>query len=186
MLIVGLGNPGSEYERTRHNVGFMVIDHLCEKLSVSNVSKSSFFGDVFKYKSHIFLKPNTFMNLSGKSVLSVKQFFKCEEICVIHDDLDLPFGAVRFKVGGGSGGHNGLKSIDGALSPEYIRLRMGIGKPDHKGEVSSYVLSPFSQTEQSHLEEWIAYCSEAAVSLLSKPYDEVQSLYTVKKPSLLP
>ena len=168
MLIVGLGNPGSAYASTRHNVGFMVIDELCHRRSVQNISKSSFEGELFKMGSHFLLKPTTFMNLSGRSVLAVKNFYKIDEVIVIHDDLDLPFGALRFKSGGGHGGHNGLKSTDAAITPEYIRVRMGIGKPEHKSQVADYVLHPFSAEEQSKLSNWISAAADAVEMLLTQ------------------
>jgi len=95
--------------------------------------------------SHFLLKPTTFMNLSGRSVLAVKNFYKIDEVIVIHDDLDLPFGALRFKSGGGHGGHNGLKSTDAAITAEYIRVRMGIGKPEHKSQVADMYYTPLVQ-----------------------------------------
>ncbi|HLD23332.1 MAG TPA: aminoacyl-tRNA hydrolase [Sulfuricurvum sp.] len=180
MLIVGLGNPGSAYASTRHNIGFMVIDELCRRYSVQNVSKSSFEGELFKMGSHFLLKPTTFMNLSGRSVLSVKNFYKIDEVIVIHDDLDLPFGSLRFKNGGGHGGHNGLKSTDAAIGAEYIRVRMGIGKPEHKSQVADYVLHPFSAEEQSKLREWIGVTADAVEMLLEKSCTDVASKCSLK------
>ncbi len=120
------------------------------------------------------------MNLSGISIAAVKKFYKIDEVVVIHDDLDLPFGTLRFKKGGGHGGHNGLKSADEHISKEYIRVRMGIGKPEHKGEVASYVLSDFSKEEQGYLKEWIATASEAVMELLTNSLEDVSSKYTIK------
>ncbi|MFA6143732.1 MAG: aminoacyl-tRNA hydrolase [Sulfurimonas sp.] len=180
MLIVGLGNPGSAYATTRHNIGFMVIDELCRRRSVVNVSKSSFDGELFKMGIHFLLKPLTFMNLSGKSILAVKNFYKIDDVIVVHDDLDLPFGALRFKKGGGHGGHNGLKSTDSAISPEYTRVRMGIGKPEHKSQVADYVLHSFSPDEQLHLKEWIGKAADAVEMLLTSPCSEVSSKCSLK------
>jgi len=180
MLIVGLGNPGSAYADTRHNVGFMVIDELCRRHNVANISKSSFYGELFKMGTHFLLKPLTFMNLSGKSILAVKNFYKIEDVIVIHDDLDLPFGALRFKKGGGHGGHNGLKSADTAITPDYIRVRLGIGKPEHKSAVADYVLHPFSADEQIYSKEWIAKAADAVEMLLNSPCDEVSSKCSLK------
>ncbi|MDD5052833.1 MAG: aminoacyl-tRNA hydrolase [Sulfuricurvum sp.] len=180
MLLVGLGNPGSAYALTRHNIGFMVIDELCRRHSIQNISKSSFEGELFKMGSHFLLKPTTFMNLSGRSILAVKNFYKIDDVIVIHDDLDLPFGALRFKKGGGHGGHNGLKSADAAISPEYIRIRMGIGKPEYKSQVSEYVLHSFSIEEQSKISEWIVKAAIAAEMLLVHPYAEVASKCSIK------
>ena len=181
MLVVGLGNPGSDYENTRHNIGFMVIDELIKKFNATNVSSSSFLGDCYKFQNHFLLKPLTFMNLSGKSVIKVKNFYKQEKVVVIHDDLDLPFGAIRFKLAGGHGGHNGLKSIDENISREYIRVRLGIGKPEHKGEVASYVLGDFSKTEELYLQEFIKKAADAIESLLENSMEDTSSLFSQKK-----
>jgi PTH1 family peptidyl-tRNA hydrolase len=180
MLIVGLGNPGSAYASTRHNIGFMVIDELCRRHSVVNVSKSSFEGELFKMGQHFLLKPATFMNLSGRSIFAVKNFYKIDEVIVIHDDLDLPFGALRFKSGGGHGGHNGLKSADAAIGADYIRVRMGIGKPEHKSQVADYVLHPFSTEEQAKLRDWIALSADAVEMLLIQSCSDVAAKCSMK------
>lgn len=184
MLVVGLGNPGAAYTTTRHNIGFMVIDELCARHNPQNISKSSFQGELFKYSTHYLLKPNTFMNLSGVSIAAVKNFYKIDQVVVIHDDLDLPFGSVRFKHGGGHGGHNGLKSADESISKEYLRIRMGIGKPEHKGEVVSYVLNPFSKEEFEHLPQWISHVADAVEKLFELEWEDVASKYSIKKFSL--
>lgn len=158
----------------------MVIDELCRRRNVVNISKSSFDGELFKMGNHFLLKPLTFMNLSGKSILAVKNFYKIDDVIVIHDDLDLPFGALRFKKGGGHGGHNGLKSTDSAISPEYTRVRMGIGKPEHKSQVADYVLHSFSPEEQAHLKEWIGKAADAVELLLTSPCSEVSSKCSLK------
>jgi len=180
MLIVGLGNPGPNYEKTRHNIGFMVIDELIKIHHAIKIS-SSFDGELYKFSYHFLLKPHTFMNLSGISIAKVKNFYKIEDVVVIHDDLDLPFGALKFKKGGGHGGHNGLRSTDEKISKEYIRVRMGISKPENKGEVASYVLGKFTTDEYSHLDKWIKSSCEAIAFLLQNPLDEVKSKYTIKK-----
>jgi len=121
------------------------------------------------------------MNLSGNSIVAVKKFYKIEEVVVIHDDLDLPFGTLRFKYGGGDGGHNGLKSTDERISKDYVRVRMGIGKPEHKAQVSSYVLSDFSSAESEHISSWISHTCDAVESLLENSLEDVSSKYTIKK-----
>ena len=181
MLIVGLGNPGSAYEKTRHNIGFMVIDELIKRNNAQKLSSSSFEGELFKFQNHFLLKPLTFMNLSGTSIVAVKNFFKIQDVVVIHDDLDLPFGTLRFKYAGGHGGHNGLRSTDDNISKNYARIRLGIGKPEHKGEVSSYVLSDFNPEEQKHLAELISTCCDAVEHLLTNSLEDVSSKYTIKK-----
>lgn len=182
MLIVGLGNPGSKYELTRHNIGFMVIDEL---VSSTNATKLSYKNEeLYKLGSHFLLKPQTFMNLSGEAVRSIINYYKIEDdLIVIHDDLDLSFGSLRFKRGGGSGGHNGLKSIDALVGSNYIRVRLGIGKPEHRGEVTSHVLSSFNQNELQYLKEWIEQASIATKELLSSPMEVVSSKYTIKTTS---
>ncbi|SFV70615.1 Peptidyl-tRNA hydrolase [hydrothermal vent metagenome] len=181
-LFVGLGNPGSQYEDTRHNIGFKVIDKLVDDFNARDISKTSFHGKLYRYTNSLFLKPTTFMNLSGKSVLPVKQFFKVEleDIIVIHDDIDLPFGAVRFKRGGGHGGHNGLKSIDAAITKEYLRVRVGVGKPEYKSQVADYVLHPFSKEESATLDRLIAHVAKACTHLNQDTLNEVKSKYSLK------
>ena len=180
MLIVGLGNPGSDYAKTRHNIGFMVIDEIIKRFQTTNLSSSSFLGECYKFKNHFLLKPLTFMNLSGNSVVKVKNFYKIEKVVVIHDDLDLPFGALRFKEGGGHGGHNGLKSIDANISREYIRIRMGIGKPQHKGEVASYVLSNFYESEEKMLHDWVDRAIESLLYLFEHTLEETRMKFSQK------
>ena len=188
MLIVGLGNPGPEYASTRHNIGFMVIDELIKRQNAQKVSSSSFEGLCYKFQNtvvssenHFLLKPLTFMNLSGHSIVAVKKFYKQEKVVVIHDDLDLPFGTIRFKHGGGHGGHNGLRSADEKISKNYTRVRMGIGRPEHKGEVASYVLSNFDLSEVSHLDSWIRHACEAVEFLLDNSMEDTSSKYSIKK-----
>ena len=182
LLIVGLGNPGTQYENTRHNIGFKVIDTLVDDFGARDVSKSSFQGKLFKTSNILFLKPTTFMNLSGHSVQVVKNFYKIDidDIIVIHDDIDLPFSALRFKNGGGHGGHNGLRSIDAMIGKEYNRVRMGVGKPKHKSQVADYVLHDFSEEENKILNSWIAHTATAIKELPSKTLNEVKSRYSLK------
>jgi len=188
MLFVGLGNPGSTYEMTRHNIGFRVIDKLVSDLEARNISKTSFHGELFRHGTLFFLKPTTFMNLSGKSVLTVKQFFKIEieKIIVIHDDIDLPFGAVRFKKGGGHGGHNGLRSIDSSIGKEYIRVRVGVGKPAYKSQVADYVLHPFSEEESTSIEALIGYVALVCQKIPTTTLEKIKSLYSIKDISQIP
>ena len=181
-LIVGLGNPGSRYEKTRHNIGFMVIDRLIADRQAVPLHKTSFEGLLFKTSDALLLKPQTFMNLSGKSVAAVQRFYKIEPeaIIVVHDDIDLPFGAVRFKRGGGHGGHNGLKSIDAAVGKAYVRVRVGVDKPGHKAQVASYVLQPFSDDEMRCLDALIDHVAKATEALITVPLAQVQTEYTLK------
>jgi PTH1 family peptidyl-tRNA hydrolase len=181
-LVVGLGNPGSRYEETRHNIGFQVVDALVRDYHVTTVEKPIFHGILYKTPRLLLLKPTTFMNASGKSVLAVKQYFNIEldDIIVIHDDIDLPFGAIRFKRGGGHGGHNGLKSIDSAIGRAYVRVRLGVDKPTIKSQVADYVLAPFTQEERKVLPDLITYAKEAVEALLRYSLDEVKTHYSRK------
>jgi peptidyl-tRNA hydrolase, PTH1 family len=154
-LIVGVGNPGSQYASTRHNVAWMLLDY--SPLFSSSIWKSKFKGlyaeTSLKENKVYGLKPQTYMNLSGESVQPLAAFFKIEpaQILVIHDELDIPFGQVHFKMGGGLAGHNGLKSIAACLgTDQFARMRVGIGRPP-VGSVSNWVLSPFSKDEQIQL-----------------------------------
>jgi PTH1 family peptidyl-tRNA hydrolase len=146
-LLVGLGNPGSEYEDTNHNVGFWWIDAVARQLKVSLSPERAYFGLVGRVNRPEgplwLLEPQTYMNLSGKSVAALARFFKIapDEILVAHDDLDLTPGQIKIKQGGGHGGHNGLRDMNAQLgSPDYWRLRLGIGHPGVKAEVVDYVL----------------------------------------------
>ena len=153
-LLVGLGNPGKSYSGNRHNVGFMAIDVMTASYRLQEEGKK-FSGILAKGNigghAVLALKPQTFMNRSGESVLAASTFYKIPpaQMIVLHDDLDLAFGKVRIKQGGGNGGHNGLRDIDSALGDQYWRVRIGIGRPEHKGEVTSYVLSDFAAAEKA-------------------------------------
>jgi PTH1 family peptidyl-tRNA hydrolase len=155
-LIVGLGNPGREYEDNRHNVGFMAVDALVEKYGTGgdkNVFQSVVRTALIDDQNVLTQKPQTFMNISGEAVGMCARFYKIplENVIVIHDDLDLEAGTVRVKQGGGAGGHNGLKSIDHLVGNNYWRIRIGIGHPGDKNFVSSYVLNDFANDEW----EWV-------------------------------
>lgn len=181
-LIVGLGNPDLQYKNNRHNVGFMVIDALIgDQSSCEKITKANFKGELFKAPSMLLLKPTTYMNLSGESVRSVDDYFRPDQIIVIHDDLDLPFGTLRFKIGGGHGGHNGLRSIDAHIGTEYIRVRIGIGKPEHKSDVAKYVLSDFSACQREFLPEIILHVKKSIKALLTGDLKEVSLQYSLKQ-----
>ena len=151
MLIVFLGNPGSEYSQTRHNAGFMLAEKFEEKERV--LWNSKFKGEWVKHdvggESHYFLKPQTFMNRSGESVQAAASFFKINpnDIVVVHDDIESDFGIISVKKGGGLAGHNGLRSIKSSIgSQDFLRLKIGVGRPK-KGDVSSHVLGKFTEDE---------------------------------------
>ena len=181
-LIVGLGNPDLQYKNNRHNVGFMVVDALIDgQTSCEKITKTNFKGELFKAPSMLLLKPSTYMNLSGESVRAVDDYFKPDHVIVIHDDLDLPFGTLRFKIGGGHGGHNGLRSIDAHIGVEYTRVRIGIGKPAHKSDVAKYVLSDFSACQRKFLPEILVHVTKSVQALLLHDLKEVSLQYSLKQ-----
>ncbi|WP_302273043.1 aminoacyl-tRNA hydrolase [Brachyspira aalborgi] len=161
-LVIGLGNPGEEYKNNRHNIGFIILDKIAESLSVDfdNHKKKSLYargkkGDI----QYILLKPQTFMNLSGESAIYISKFFNVsvEDIFVIYDDMDLPFGTFKIKKGGSSGGHNGIKSLIAQLqSEDFLRIRIGIGRPSFGKRVNDYVLSSFSKSEREIIDNDIS------------------------------
>ena len=157
-LLVGLGNPGSQYQNNRHNVGFMAVDAIASAASAPEfVKKDKALVADIRVDSHkiILIKPQTFMNLSGPSIVPYVMLYKVPlaNCIVFHDELDLPLGKVRVKSGGGSGGHNGLKSLDQHIGNGYTRVRIGIDRPPLKDMVSSYVLNDFKKDEMTVLEE---------------------------------
>jgi PTH1 family peptidyl-tRNA hydrolase len=180
-LIVGLGNPGSKYQDSRHNIGFLVIDAIIKELNSTPINKKSFNSLLYKSDDLLFAKPQTYMNLSGESVSAISRFYKCDKIITIHDDLELDFGAIRYKQGGGNGGHNGLKSIDSMIGKEYLRVRIGISKPENKHIISSYVLSKFSDKQSAYLDDIISYAKDGALRLIKDDVSIVSSCCTRKK-----
>lgn len=173
-LIVGLGNPGSRYDGTRHNAGFMFVDALARREGVVFSADRRFQGELAEFgqgEARVrLLKPATFMNLSGQSVGPLAHFYRYapEEILVAHDELDLPPGTVRVKKGGGNGGHNGLRDITARLgSPEFLRLRVGIGHPGHKDEVLGYVLQRAPREQQDLIDDAIARAEAVLPTLLA-------------------
>lgn len=175
-LFVGLGNPGAEYEDTRHNAGFWWIDTLARGLGATLQADRNYHGLVARVNNAPgtsgpiwLLQPMTYMNLSGKSVAALARFFKIapEEILAIHDELDIPPGEMKFKQGGGNGGHNGLKDMQAQLgSPNFWRLRLGIGHPGHKAEVANYVLRKPPLSERQLIEDCIGKSMDAVPLML--------------------
>ncbi len=150
-LVVGLGNPGSEYSSHRHNIGFMVVDELARKWRAS--FRSKFGAEVAATTHAILLKPQEYMNLSGRAVAEAIHFYKIEpeQTVVVHDELDHEFTKLRVKVGGGHGGHNGLRSVVETIGADFLRIRCGIGKPANKEQVTFHVLSGFDKEEKKNL-----------------------------------
>lgn len=185
-LIAGLGNPGPNYERTRHNAGFWLIDQIADDLKLTFSSEKSFFGDVAKGKidgEHLLLvKPMTYMNRSGQAVGALARFYKLapEQVLVLHDELDLFPGQVKLKQGGGHAGHNGLKDIQAALgSPAFWRLRLGIGHPRTLGlaqQVADFVLHPPRRDEQTQIEDALTRARAQIPALLEGRFEQATKL----------
>lgn len=178
-MMVGLGNPGSEYEQTRHNAGFWFIDELAWQYKATLKEEKKFFGSVARISisgSDLWLlKPSTFMNRSGQAVAALAQFYKIkpEEILVVHDELDIPCGRIKFKLGGGNGGHNGLKDIQARLgTPDFYRLRLGIDHPGERNLVVGYVLNKPSPEHRQQIDEAINKSLKAVPILLAGEWEE--------------
>ena len=176
-LIVGLGNPEIEYANTRHNMGFNVINEISNKCNIK-VSKSKFnalygMGEI-QGKKVILVKPQTYMNLSGESIIKFKKFYKIsnKEIIVIYDDIDLAIGDIRLKPKGGAGTHNGMKSVIQNLNTEdFIRVRVGIGAPEHKEDMINYVIGAIPKREKEVLNESTKKASESVIEILQNGID---------------
>jgi PTH1 family peptidyl-tRNA hydrolase len=168
-LLVGLGNPGPKYERTRHNIGFRVAEDAARKLGVALATDSRWNALVGKAKDTVVLLPQEYMNLSGESVGQAARFWKVpvNEIVVVHDEIDLEFGRIQVKQGGGDAGHNGLRSIRQHLGAgETVRVRFGVGRPPEQWEGADWVLARFSSAEEKQLKELIPLAADAAVAAL--------------------
>lgn len=184
-LIVGLGNIGAEYVNTRHNIGFKVLDHLAKKesLSFETVKLGALAQYKFKGRTFLLLKPNTYMNLSGKAVhyWMDKENIPLENIFVITDDLNLPFGAIRIKPKGSDGGHNGLKNINLVLNTnQYTRFRFGISDEFKKGQQVDYVLGDWDETEKEKLPERLETASEIIKSFGTAGLENTMTTYNGK------
>ncbi len=181
-FIVGLGNPGNIYEKTRHNAGFMAVDFISNNHNFSWNHKSKFNADIANgligENKVILCKPCTFMNLSGNSVAQLVSYYKINisNLIVIHDDLDLPLSKLKCKIGGSSGGHNGLKSIDSHLGPNYLRIRIGVGRPDSiKINIADYVISNFLEQELTILQQKYRLIEENINLLFERKIDEFKT-----------
>jgi PTH1 family peptidyl-tRNA hydrolase len=184
-LIVGLGNPGSKYHHSRHNIGWDTFSELSFFKELKWLEKFKGHYAVYSYGEDriYFLKPQTFMNLSGESVFALTSFFKIpiENILVVHDELDLPFGTIAFKKGGGLAGHNGLKSITENLgTQEFKRLRVGIGRPIH-GDVSNWVLSGYTGEDKDFFNPFLKGTAKAIEEYINVGFDKAATIYSKKK-----
>jgi len=182
-VIIGLGNPGSRYRLTRHNIGFMVLEKMAELHQV-DLKQKSFNAIWGKGKlagvDALLAMPQTYMNLSGTAVRQLLAFFKKDinNLLVVHDDLDLAFGSVRLKLGGGNAGHKGLASITESLgSSGFMRIRLGIGKPTEKSRTESYVLEKFSSEESAALSDVIQTAAEAAEDIIRAGIEKAMAKY---------
>lgn len=183
--VIGLGNPGADHARTRHNAGFWLVDRLAERAGATFRTESRFKADVAKAsvdgRDLLLVKPLTYMNLSGDAVQPLAAFYKltAPDLMVAHDELDLPPGVVRLKRGGGHGGHNGLRSIHKPMGDAYLRLRVGIGHPGHRDRVLSYVLGRPMREEEALIMRGIEYAMSALDTLLERGWDRAaQQLHT--------
>lgn len=188
-LFVGLGNPGTEYEATRHNAGFWWLDAVARELKVNMVPEKSYWGLAGRTQVNgqtvWLLAPQTFMNLSGKSVGALAKFFKLkpEEILVAHDELDIEPGQVKLKKGGSHAGHNGLRDIHAQMGPDYWRLRIGVGHPGEKSEVVNWVLKKPSPDHRQAIEDSITRSVKALPQLLAGDMEKAMvQIHTSKPP----
>lgn len=166
ILVVGLGNPGEKYSKTRHNLGFMLIDNILN--SSYNKQSLNCNGELYKKQDLLLLKPLTYMNNSGESVRKVVDFYKPTRVIVCHDEMDIGFSKIKIKKGGSAGGHNGLKSIDSFIGNDYERIRLGIGKPEIKSDIINFVLSNFNKEEEQKLQDFLDYSKDALECLIAK------------------
>jgi PTH1 family peptidyl-tRNA hydrolase len=185
-IIVGLGNPGKKYERTRHNAGFLVVDALARSLRF-DLSQEKYHALAGKGRigeeDVLLAKPQTYMNESGRSVGSIMRYTSAAalDLIVVHDELDLPLGTVRVKSGGGHGGHNGLRSIiDHLGAPDFIRVRVGIGRPSPGRDAADYVLSPFAQEERASAERSFERAAEAVTAIIVDGLTKAMNDYNKK------
>ncbi|WP_188545975.1 aminoacyl-tRNA hydrolase [Rhodococcoides trifolii] len=181
-LIVGLGNPGSQYERTRHNVGFVVAETIAArvggKFSAHKRSNSDVVQARLGDRPVVIAKPRSYMNESGGPVAGLVRFFSVKPVnmIVVHDELDVDFGLVRLKLGGGEGGHNGLRSISKSLATkDYLRVRVGVGRPPGRMDAASYVLKPFAAAERTELGIVVEEAADAVELLLKLGLEEAQN-----------
>ncbi|MFI8827648.1 aminoacyl-tRNA hydrolase [Streptomyces sp. NPDC053431] len=187
-LIVGLGNPGPEYAGNRHNVGFMVVDLLADRIggrfkraqkAQAQVVEGRMGAPGPANRRVVLAKPMSYMNLSGGPVTALRDFYKVPtaHVVAVHDELDIDYGVLRLKIGGGDNGHNGLKSMTKAMGAEYHRLRFGIGRPPGRMQVADFVLKDFSSTERKELDYFVDRAADAVECLVTEGLERAQSAY---------
>lgn len=187
-LIVGLGNPGPEYAMNRHNVGFMVVDLLADRIGGRFKRASKAQAQVVEgrvgppgpdSRRVVLVKPMSYMNLSGGPVNALRDFYKVPlaNVVAVHDELDIDYGTLRLKLGGGDNGHNGLKSMTKAMGADYHRVRFGIGRPPGRMQVADYVLKDFSSAERKELDYFVDRAADSVECLLAEGLERAQSAY---------
>lgn len=187
-VVVGLGNPGHEYLDTRHNVGFLVVDGLARRAAAS-IDREQAGARVAKVlvagEAALLAKPQKYMNLSGGPVRALMDFYKVplDQVVVVHDDLDLPAGDVRVKVGGGHGGHNGLRDLNQHCGPGYVRVRVGVGRPPAGWDPANYVLGRWSAEEADRLPDVVAAAMDAVEAILSRGVKHAMQVFNTKEPA---
>jgi len=193
-LVVGLGNPGAEYAKNRHNAGFMVVDLLAGRVGARLSRHRSAVAEVAEARLGVGIdaprlvlaKPMTYMNLSGGPVAGLAQFYKVplERILAVHDELDIPYGQLRMKLGGGEGGHNGLRSMARSLGGrDFLRVRFGIGRPPGRQDPADYVLSDFSAAERKELEYLVDRAADGVEAVVTRGLEAAQNVYHPAVPS---
>jgi len=182
-LIIGLGNPGREYKETRHNIGFMLIDHLAERIGARGMkvqSKAIITSGLYEERKFILAKPQTYMNLSGQSVQGLLHFYKIPHtnLLVAHDDLDIPYGTIRIRPSGGPGGQRGMaNTIELLGTKDFPRLRLGIGRPPGRMAAKDYVLQDFSKDEQKLMPEILTRASDAVLEFVMSGLNAAMNKY---------
>ncbi len=189
-LLIGLGNPGREYRDNRHNFGFMLVDRLCVRLNARGLklqSKAIVTSAVYEGRKLLLAKPQTYMNLSGQAIQGLAHFYKLEldQLLVAHDDLDIPFGAIRIRPGGGPGGQKGVASaIERLGTKDFARLRLGIGRPPGRMDPADYVLQDFSRGELQDVSAILDRAADAALSFVTDGLEKTMNRFNgeVKEP----
>ena len=187
-LVVGLGNPGPTYVGNRHNAGFLVLDELATRVGgrfKAHKGRADLIEGRLAGQRTLLAKPKSYMNVSGGPVASLRDFYKVptEQILVVHDELDIPFGSVRLKRGGGDNGHNGLRSISSAVgSPDYLRVRIGIGRPPGRQDPADFVLKDFAAAERKELPFLLDRGADAVEALLTGPLEAAQNTFHALDP----
>lgn len=181
-LLVGLGNPGARYARTRHNVGFLVAERAAARAGVSIERKlfGALVGEgALAGQKVMFALPQQFMNVSGQAVASIVGFYKvsASEVVVAHDDMDLPFGRLRVRTGGGHGGHNGIRDLVRVLGPDFVRVKVGVGRPPSGWDPADYVLAPWTSEEASRLDELVDQAAAAMESVVRDGVVKTMNLF---------